>query len=400
MSTEHPNSRRPYGTGHLYVKTTRAGQRTYYGRWRTGGKLRNRSIGSCDLLTRKQAERRLQDLISKDAPTGPAPKQAGLTVAQAGAQYLEHTRLRGRKPSTLGNLESELRVHIAPHFAGRAIASVTARDVDSFARQLAAGGLAPKSVRNVIGTLSAIFAFVRNPLRGWVAANPCDGLELPTVPDADQIRFLGLDELELLVANARPGIFQELDRALYRTAAMTGLRRGELLALRWADVDWLAQRIRVRRNYVRGEFGTPKTRRSTRSVPMADTVAGALEGLSRTSSRTSDSDLVFGHPVTGEPLYPAGLLRRMRKALQAARLDDSHRFHDLRHTFGTQCAAAGVPIRTIQEWMGHRDITTTQRYADYAPSSREADMVTAAFGRADGTIDGTISAQLTASQST
>jgi integrase len=76
---------------------------------------------------------------------------------------------------------------------------------------------------------------------------------------------------------------------------MTGLRRGELLALRWSDVDWLASRIRVRRNYVRGEFGTPKSRRSTRSVPMAREVAVALERLSATTER-SGAALVFGPP--------------------------------------------------------------------------------------------------------
>jgi integrase len=83
--------------------------------------------------------------------------------------------------------------------------------------------------------------------------------------------------------------------------------------------------------------------------------------------------------VTGEPLDKAAILRRYRKALKAARLDVTHRFHDLRHTFGTRMAAAGVPMRTLQEWMGHRDIETTQRYADYAPSAREAEMVAAAF---------------------
>ena len=62
-------------------------------------------------------------------------------------------------------------------------------------------------------------------------------------------------------------------------------------------------------------------------------------------------------------------------------LDQSHRFHDLRHTFGTRCAAQGVSMRTLQEWMGHRDYATTQRYADYAPSAHEADLVAAAFAR-------------------
>ncbi len=72
----------------------------------------------------------------------------------------------------------------------------------------------------------------------------------------------------------------------------------------------------------------------------------------------------------------------MTKALKAARLDESHRIHDLRHTFGTRCAAAGVSMRTLQEWMGHRDIATTQRYADYAPSAREAELIAAAFSSA------------------
>jgi integrase len=90
---------------------------------------------------------------------------------------------------------------------------------------------------------------------------------------------------------------------------------------------------------------------------------------------------VFGHPATGGPLHKPGASQRMQKALKAAGLDRAHRFHDLRHTFGTRMAAAGVPTRTLQEWMGHRDLATTQIYADYAPSSREAEMVAAAFVR-------------------
>jgi integrase len=89
---------------------------------------------------------------------------------------------------------------------------------------------------------------------------------------------------------------------------------------------------------------------------------------------------VFAHPVTGEPLERAMVLRRFRRALKAAKLDEAHRFHDLRHTFGTRMAAARVPMRTLQEWMGHRDVQTTMVYADYAPSAQEAQLVEAAFG--------------------
>jgi integrase len=279
------------------------------------------------------------------------------------------------------NLESELRVHICPFFSGKPLHTVNSRDVAEFVSVLEREGLAPKSVRNVVATLSAVCTFAKAPQRAWLASNPCDGVELPAIPDATEIRFLTLDDLDQLAGHARAGIFHTLDRALYRTAAMTGLRLGELRALRWHDVDWLAQRIRVRQNFVRGQFGTPKSKRSTRSVPMALEVAAELERLSQTARFTNDDDLVFAHPATGEPLYEAGIRRRMRKALKAAGLNDAHRFHDLRHTFGTQCAAAGVPMRTLQEWMGHKDIKTTQRYADYAPSSREADMIAAAFAR-------------------
>jgi hypothetical protein len=75
----------------------------------------------------------------------------------------------------------------------------------------------------------------------------------------------------------------------------------------------------------------------------------------------------------------ANITRRFRRALKAAGLDESHVFHDLRHTFGTRMTAGGVPLRSLQEWLGHRDLATTQIYADYSPSDREAEMVATAF---------------------
>ena len=172
---------------------------------------------------------------------------------------------------------------------------------------------------------------------------------------------------------------------MYLTAAMTGLRVGELIALRWRDVDFVAGRVRVRRNYVLGEFGTPKSRRSSRSVPLDDSLAGELDRLARAAAREQaepDPDaLVFPSPHNGEPLSKGQILSRYRRALKAARLDTTHRFHDLRHAFGTLAAAQGVPMRLLQEWMGHRDIATTQRDADYAPSAHEAAFIGAMFAQ-------------------
>jgi integrase len=166
---------------------------------------------------------------------------------------------------------------------------------------------------------------------------------------------------------------------MYLAAAMTGMRQGELIALRWQDVDWLARRVRVRRNYVRGEFGTPKSKRSTRSVPLADRLGGELDLLHQDTHWSADTDLVFPHPHTGKPIDRSRLLKRFKAALKRAGVREV-RFHDLRHTFGTRMAAAGVPMRTLQEFMGHRDFKTTLIYADYAPSAGEVDLVNHAFG--------------------
>jgi integrase len=112
---------------------------------------------------------------------------------------------------------------------------------------------------------------------------------------------------------------------------------------------------------------------------MADLVAGALERWYRASGEPGNDALVFADPRTGEPPEKSAVLRRLRKALKAAGLDENHRFHDLRHSFGTAMAAAGVPLVTLQEWMGHRDVQTTQIYTAYAPRARDAELVAAAF---------------------
>jgi integrase len=88
---------------------------------------------------------------------------------------------------------------------------------------------------------------------------------------------------------------------------------------------------------------------------------------------------VFCHPHTGRPLDRSRVLKRFKAALRRAGVREV-RFDDLRHTLGTRMAAAGVPMRTLQEWMGHRDAKTTLIYADYLPDPHEAGVVSHAFG--------------------
>lgn len=384
--------RRPYGTGSLYVRTDGAGRETWYGHWRINKRQIKRRIGpkrregSHEGLTRLQAEAELRRLTAETSAT-PAVGER-LTVEEACGRYVRYLETAGRKPSTLAAVRGHVEHWIVPFLGAKTLGAVRAEDVSDLVAIMLAGTrpgglrrtkpLSPKSVRNAVGTLSALYAHAQR--KGWAARNPVREVEMPPVTADEDIRFLDPVEVNALAAAATAGPYQEVDRALYITAAMTGLRQGELIALRWRDVDWSAGRVRVRQNYVLGEFGTPKSRRSTRSVPMADAVAGELDRLHQASSRRADDDLVFADPVTAGPLAKPAILRRYRKALKAARLDETHRFHDLRHTFGTRMAAAGVAMRTLQEWMGHRDIATTQRYADYAPSAQEAALVAAAFG--------------------
>lgn len=224
-----------------------------------------------------------------------------------------------------------------------------------------------------------MYRYAMHPRRRWASSNPCEMIDLPALPASTEVRYLTMLQVQALANVVVAGEHQQLDRALYLTAAMTGLRQGELIALRWQDIAWEDRRVRVVRNHVLGQFDTPKSRRSARSVPLSSHLAQELRGWQQ-ATRWNDPDaLVFGEPASGDVLRRGALMRRYRRGLKAAKIDP-HRFHDLRHTFGTAMAAAGVPMRTLQEWMGHRDIATTQRYADYAPNEREVEMVDRAFG--------------------
>jgi integrase len=178
-------------------------------------------------------------------------------------------------------------------------------------------------------------------------------------------------------------VISQVVRPMVLTAGTTGLRQSELIGLRWRDVDWQAQRVRPRNAYVRGEHSSDgkSVLSMSRSVPMTDRVAGELHRHWTSSLYRADGDLVFAHPHLGTPLDRTKVTRIFKQGCRDARVPVI-RFHDLRHTFGTRCAAAGIPLRTIQEWMGHADLKTTQIYAHYAPSAHETAMVNDAFAPA------------------
>jgi len=373
-SKRTPRARRTHGTGSIIERYG-----SYRGQWWVNGRQVQRKLGPVrkpgtkEGLTKAAAERLLRGLMSDYV----APIAERVTIEDGGARLIQHLTTMGRKPSTLEGYESFLRIHLVDYFADKPIDQITKRDVESFVACQIRKGQSVKSVRNHLGLLHSIFDFAMR--RDWVLSNPCKLVDKPraAVTDAD-VRYLDQIELDALLMATPESDLGRVDRAIYVTAAMTGMRQGELLALRWSDVDWPAQRIRVRQNFVRGQFGSPKSKRSTRSVPLADAVGGELDRLHQHTAYDADSDLVFCHPHTGRPMERSRLLKRYKAALKRAGVREV-RFHDLRHTFGTRMAAAGVPMRTLQEWMGHRDFKTTLIYSDYQPGANEAELVNAAF---------------------
>ena len=330
-----------------------------------------------DGLTPAQAEVAFRQLRDQTKAASPVKRR---TVAEVGEELIRAKRAAGRKATTIEGYDYWLRVHIAPSFGARDVAKITRDDVRLFLTELEDKGLAPKSRANALGVLHSLIDFALD--EGWATGeNPVKRVAKPRTPEADgDIHFLAPEEVEAVIRAVPADALGRVEAVMYLTAAMTGMRQGELLALRWRDVDWTAGRIRVRRNFVRGEFGTPKSRRSARAIPMATRVAGELDRLFRDSATQGDDDLVFAHPATGNPIDRSRLLKRFKAALRRAGVRPV-RFHDLRHTFGTRMAAQGVPMRTLQEWMGHRDFATTLIYSDYAPSANEANWVEAAFAQ-------------------
>jgi integrase len=347
-------ARRSYGTGSLVVRRDKRGRETWYARVRVGGRQFKKTIGpkrqpgGRDGLTSRQAEVRLRKLIEE---LGRAPVVVErLTVDDVGRRYVKHLTALGRRHSTVQQYQSYLRVHIVAFFGELPLEKTGRGEVEDFIAEKLADGLAPKSVRNYVGLLHSVFEYAEK--QEWTRGNPCKLVEKPGDDESDDdIRFLADEELEALLRAVPDEGLGRLDRVLYLTAAMTGLRQGELLGLRWRDIDWAAARVRVRQSYVRGEFGRPKSKRSSRSVPLADRVAGELDRHFKGSAFQADDHLVFCNPATGKPLARRAVLKRFKRNLARARVREV-RFHDLRHTFGTRMAAAGVPLRTLQEWDG------------------------------------------------
>jgi integrase len=320
-------------------------------------------------VTKRLAEDWLRSTLD-EARRGTLPGlvRTGVTFADAAAEYLRYCEHdRGCKPSTLRDYRSNLEAHLLPAFGNQAPEAVTPGSIDNWRASLP--GLSSRTKNKLLVVMHGVF---RRAQHVWgLPANPVAAVEKYRQRSVTDIDVFSPEEVMALVRAAG----SEQDAAIFMVAAFTGLRRGELLALRWRDIDFGGSVVRVRASYAAGELTTPKSGK-VRSVPMAPDVASTLARLGGREHWTSDDDLVFAGEVGGY-LDGSALRRRYAAALGRAGLRPL-RFHDLRHTFGTRMIAK-ADIRRVQEWMGHADVQTTMRYLHYAPRGDEAELVAEAF---------------------
>jgi integrase len=266
-------------------------------------------------------------------------------------------------------------------------------------RSVAASGAGPRTVNTARQLVCAIFNYGMRESTYGLPGNPAARAERRVEPDRRTRAFYSSEEVEDLARALADGehrsasdsvvdegepaarAFEDAqDAELIRIAAYTGLRRGELIALKWRDVDFAGHKVVVRRAVsAEVELNSTKSRRA-REVPLPDQAAAALDRLSRRAEFTSSDDYVFVNRL-GRRLDGSALRRRFERARDAAGLEPL-RFHDLRHTYGSLLIAGGIDLASVKQAMGHSRISTTERYLHARPASELAARFTHALGGA------------------
>ena len=332
------------------------------------GRRRRQSLGGHP--TRKAAEQALrEELARRDQGITVAPGRT--TLSAFAARWLDHVRMT-RDEGTAVEYGRYLHNHVLPVLGGLQLRDLQPLHLsDLYARLLQGGrldgrpgGLSARTVRNVHKTLHRM---LHQAVR-WrlLAVNPAADLELPPVVEPQMVTLDHGQARQLLEVAAGPG------RAgwwppLLLLAVATGARRGELLALRWADLDLEAGTVRIGRSLRRGQAGLrykpPKTAAGTRTVGLGPQAVAALRRLRVEQAERrlvygaayrTDEDLVVSK-ADGAPLNPEHVSGEFRRLAARAGLPPEVHLHTLRHSAASFLAAAGVPASDIAAQLGHAD---------------------------------------------
>ncbi len=300
------------------------------------------------------------------------PGEPGVACPVLVSDWL-HTWLEDQpltRASTLATQRGHVERHLVPTLGDRRVAEVSAQDVQELVHALLARGLAPATVARIIATLQSAFtAAVRAGKRG---DNPARGARLPTVPAPVRDLWSLADAQRFLATCRGTGV-----EVLWRLALVTGMRRGELLGLNWADLDraHACLQVRTTRTYVAGEVvtGTPKSGHGRRAVYLDTTTLGFLRRWELTQARWLgvQDGWVFTH-INGEPFAPAWVSRQFTTRITELGLPVI-RFHDLRHVSAILGLSQGESLLEVSRRLGHADISITAGvYGGILPATARA----------------------------
>jgi integrase len=253
--------------------------------------------------------------------------------------------------------------HILPAFGNQRLNVVTPVQVQQFIQQKQAQSYSPQTLAHLRNLLSKFFRIAIS--WGWIETNPARGVKLPPMERQRKPRVLTLDEIQSLAENLTdPG------RTMFLIAVLCGLRVGELLALRVADVELAKTTLFVRQSVYNNHVSSPKTRGSERQLPIPPVLSEAIHQWLR--KRAGKSEWLFPSSV-GTPLGNRNVLYRhiwpVCDRLGIARF----RWHAIRQTFSTYQSNEGVPMRVLQSLLGHAHADTTMIYTHpFREAEREA----------------------------
>jgi integrase len=328
--------------------------------------------------TRAEAARKLNEVLHRrDDGALAAPERTRETVADYLRRWLE--AIRGTiRPSTWERYAQCVRRHLTPALGRTRLAALRPDAVQKLYADTLAAGLSPRSVHHIHTILHTA---LRQAMRwGYVTRNVTEAVDPPSVPRYEH-RILAPAQAARLLETARSDRLE----ALWVVALCTGAREGELLALRWEDVDAEAATLAVRRTLVgtRGgvpEFAEPKTSRGRRVVPLPEEAVAALRAH---RARQNEERLVLGPDYAdyglifptqlGTPLRARNVVRAFKALLARAGLPEDVRVHDLRHTAASLLLAAGTDAVTAAAILGHAQPSTTLNvYGHAVPSNVRA----------------------------
>ena len=307
--------------------------------------------------TQAEAKAKLKAAI-EEAKGLDTAKVGRYAVGQWMEVWFEHYAKVKVRPSSHQTYRGYIDNHIKPNIGKIPLEKLTSLELQKFYKKLLeegrvdrlesrhqAKGLGPKTVRNIHQIISSAMKLAQE--QKLIASNPAEGCALPRL-EHREMQTMPLEQLQSFLRAARDsGVFE-----LYYLGLATGLRRGELLGLKWEDIDLEQGDLRVRRQIARingGVVEAPlKTKNAYRTLSLAEDTIDILKAQKK---KTGSSPWVFPSP-TGGPISPDSVLHMLHRVLKRAGLPRV-RFHDLRHTFATLALQSGVDVKTVSGMLGH-----------------------------------------------